>query len=341
MAWTLVVLFQSLIWVACPTGLRDHPMRRRSRVSIPHMGCMPYGQASPDNSGHTSLVSIPHMGCMPYGLCSISHLHFGVVESLFQSLIWVACPTGVRRLCWQYWDVAVSIPHMGCMPYGRAPRASRAAAARVSIPHMGCMPYGPGRAPGLPIRCLVSIPHMGCMPYGPGWLARRWGQSLCFNPSYGLHALRAQSGLCTALDSLDSFNPSYGLHALRATQPVRDSVHITPVSIPHMGCMPYGPSLRSIAKSLSAVSIPHMGCMPYGPTCFIRCLDSDTVSIPHMGCMPYGLFVPNRVIWYLVVSIPHMGCMPYGLEIYENLRPTLKFQSLIWVACPTGVSVLG
>ncbi len=36
-----------------------------------------------------------------------------------------------------------------------------------------------------------------------------------FNPSYGLHALRAGYLRLTATDSY-RFNPSYGLHALRA-----------------------------------------------------------------------------------------------------------------------------
>ncbi len=58
---------------------------------------------------------------------------------------------------------------------------------------MGCMPYGRLQPEPEPEQeyVPVSIPHMGCMPYG-----RRKAYNLpldreCFNPSYGLHALRA------------------------------------------------------------------------------------------------------------------------------------------------------
>ena len=56
---------------------------------------------------------------------------------------------------------------------------------------------------------------MGCMPYGQlfeDWTGVEAGR---FNPSYGLHALRAirRQGM---LEFPWGFNPSYGLHALRA-----------------------------------------------------------------------------------------------------------------------------
>ena len=55
------------------------------------------------------------MGCMPYGLgCTI----LGLDEMEFQSLIWVACPTGHGIACRNAAGAVVSIPHMGCMPYG-------------------------------------------------------------------------------------------------------------------------------------------------------------------------------------------------------------------------------
>ncbi len=41
-------------------------------------------------------------------------------------------------------------------------------------------------------------------------------------------------------DDLLGFNPSYGLHALRARSCGRHAQGIRRVSIPHMGCMPYG-----------------------------------------------------------------------------------------------------
>ena len=61
----------------------------------------------------------------------------------------------------------------------------------------------------------VSIPHMGCMPYG--------------------HVIRS-----LILEKETSFNPSYGLHALRAQFALSQRRCRLAVSIPHMGCMPYG-----------------------------------------------------------------------------------------------------
>ena len=118
--------------------------------------------------------------------------------------------------------------HMGIIPYGDL----------VSIPHMGCMPYGHYRRIWPVLDGLVSIPHMGCMPYGHNQFHPCHTQHTCFNPSYGLHALRARS---------------MELLLLRST-----------VSIPHMGCMPYGHSGGNPKLAQRDVSIPHMGCMPYG-----------------------------------------------------------------------------
>ena len=135
---------------------------------------------------------------------------------MFQSLIWVACPTG------------------------KLVQGRKAFNLPVSIPHMGCMPYGPAQ----------PDPDSESQQYG-------------FNPSYGLHALRATMNYLFVKATKSSFNPSYGLHALRAAS-------------------------RAHSGSVSQVSIPHMGCMPYGP-------------------ISMSLFHSN-----------------------------LMFQSLIWVACPTG-----
>ena len=44
-----------------------------------------------------------------------------------------------------------------------------------------------------------------------------------FNPSYGLHALRAAKYLQSTDQFEYSFNPSYGLHALRANMFLRQS----------------------------------------------------------------------------------------------------------------------
>ncbi len=161
----------------------------------------------------------------------------------------------------------VSIPHMGCMPYGLNMMRIRIPNSRVSIPHMGCMPYGPRTASARARSTYVSIPHMGCMPYGRQQRRLLLGVRCRFNPSYGLHALRAE---CS----------------------------------------------RS-ALSRIVVSIPHMGCMPYGRDPNVCHCHSRQVSIPHMGCMPYG-----RV---------SRSCA----------TARLPFQSLIWVACPTGYNASG
>ena len=81
---------------------------------------------------------------------------------------------------------------------------------------------------------------MGCMPYGPEYAVARDFEHYGFNPSYGLHALRAVNTRQPACWAPGCFNPSYGLHALRA--PIELIVLTTEelVSIPHMGCMPYG-----------------------------------------------------------------------------------------------------
>ena len=68
--------------------------------------------------------------------------------------------------------------------------------------------------------------------------ADNWMKSLgaifCFNPSYGLHALRALSHEATADRSAWGFNPSYGLHALRA-RPMRAAQRSGPGFNPSYG----------------------------------------------------------------------------------------------------------
>ncbi len=159
------------------------------------------------------MVSIPHMGCMPYGL----NKEYADPDYWirFQSLIWVACPTGE--------GVVYYLPHVALFqsliwvacPTGGSADVYALVSGRVSIPHMGCMPYGPQRRSRALPSGAVSIPHMGCMPYGP-YFGRLPCPLICsFNPSYGLHALRAAIvDLCAPTRC--GFNPSYGLHALRA-----------------------------------------------------------------------------------------------------------------------------
>ena len=145
--WTLPAQpwlgFQSLIWVACPTG-----------------GVGEYRQSSR--------------------------------RAKFQSLIWVACPTGVRQWGGNGFPNEVSIPHMGCMPYGRR-----------SMPrHAAIDPE------------FQSLIWVAC----PTGIYRSREQDIykSFNPSYGLHALRAAAGNLPVSRGCRRFNPSYGLHALRA-----------------------------------------------------------------------------------------------------------------------------
>ena len=57
---------------------------------------------------------------------------------------------------------------------------------------MGCMPYGRTVDLGSASDTFVSIPHMGCMPYGHVIRSLILEKETSFNPSYGLHALRAQ-----------------------------------------------------------------------------------------------------------------------------------------------------
>ena len=149
---------------------------------------MPYGL---DHEGYfveVSYVSIPHMGCMPYGPREARHAS---CLSTFQSLIWVACPTGKHRAGHRAEAGGVSIPHMGCMPYGRAPASAEGSAFRwfqsliwVACPTgtfttQGCMshqrfqsliwvacPTGIVLEWTKDVDLVVSIPHMGCMPYG-------------------------------------------------------------------------------------------------------------------------------------------------------------------------------
>ena len=327
------VWFQSLIWVACPTGAAAVPIAVPiAVVSIPHMGCMPYGlRTSPEPSGE-SKVSIPHMGCMPYGRLpsglavvdnrvSIPHMgcmpygpSYNAAERQhlveFQSLIWVACPTGQAAFEQLFEEWRVSIPHMGCMPYGLSSTRMLSSRAnsfnpsyglhalratdcqvglgrcrQVSIPHMGCMPYGPAVIGNPQTDQVVSIPHMGCMPYGRLSWERTIMYKYRFQSLIWVACPTGGDAVGARWRSLQArFNPSYGLHALRA-------------------------STSAIFASLFRVSIPHMGCMPYGHNGWWLCRLSNEVSIPHMGCMPYG---PNGVS---ILTLLHSSFNPsYGLH---------------------------
>ena len=196
---------------------------------------------------------------MPYGL---PQNVLWSTQGQFQSLIWVACPTGTIAMAWRRHGQERFNPSYGL----HALRARRITPPRthvpVSIPHMGCMPYGPDRAEAATGRAVFqSLIWVAC-PTGPT-RTPHGGGPMGFNPSYGLHALRAEScpwGAMRAQQfqsliwvacptgtrtgdtemSTPSFNPSYGLHALRAVSVPVPPVCLHYVSIPHMGCMPYG-----------------------------------------------------------------------------------------------------
>ena len=161
----------------------------------------------------------------------------------------------------------------------------------------------------------VSIPHMGCMPYGPLMAIMPYGDPLWFQSLIWVACPTgppAPTRECIVFAI--GFNPSYGLHALRAMAIMPYGDHPNQVSIPHMGCMPYGPWMEFQYVVDHNVSIPHMGCMPYGLGAAGDDAPDLGVSIPHMGCMPYGPFAAVQGIHVIQVSIPHMGCMPYGLS---------------------------
>ncbi len=190
---TVQVLFQSLIWVACPTGA--------ATPKNEWLGCKCFNPSY----GLHALRAWQRSGRW---LCLV----------LFQSLIWVACPTGSRNNMMSIRNSRSFNPSYGLHAL-RAPRASRPTSKHgrfQSLIWVAC-PTGHHRLLAYHSKVFVSIPHMGCMPYG-----------LLLSGSLGSDQRR--------------FNPSYGLHALRARLPDRcHQMGQVRVSIPHMGCMPYGP----------------------------------------------------------------------------------------------------
>ena len=138
-----------------------------------------------------------------------------IKELVFQSLIWVACPTGQRYFEFHHAPPEVSIPHMGCMPYGLCDRRS----------------------------CARTIRFQSLI-----WVACPTGAT----------SERVQGS------RIKSFNPSYGLHALRAGIIAVWNIFTVMVTIPHRGCMPYGQTWSPGDEFAARVAIPHMGCMPYG-----------------------------------------------------------------------------
>ncbi len=180
------------------------------------------------------------------------------------------------------------------------------------------------------------------MPYGPDAVAGlQPSLAACFNPSYGLHALRADNaGHTGSVCRGRCFNPSYGLHALRALTLEADGWRLV-VSIPHMGCMPYGPGPNArIALGLD---------YGFNPSYGLHALRAWSVSESHRDGAAsrfnpsYGLHA-LRARGICCVFLQQICFNPsYGLHALRATYDILAeayfelFQSLIWVACPTGV----
>ncbi len=214
-------VFQSLIWVACPTGGGNGDCTGRR----PGLGFNPsYGlhalralfRPLPSRKRY-EFQSLIWVAC-PTG---VNEEIVAKYLDLFQSLIWVACPTGESR------PTGPSMSHqfqsliwVACPTGGSLDSQEKWLLMFQSLIWVAC-PTGP--APPRPHDRVspVSIPHMGCMPYGLARIGMKHSLNSSFNPSYGLHALRARvSAYCPS--RYQCFNPSYGLHALRAaTAPER------------------------------------------------------------------------------------------------------------------------
>ncbi len=209
--------FQSLIWVACPTGVvgfRHDPyvrscfnpsyglhalratMRRRHGLVKscfnPSYGLHALRAHSPISKRRWFQSFNPSYGL--HALRATACLDQRSASLKFQSLIWVACPTGALMSGRSADEVVVSIPHMGCMPYG-------------PIMSPWCI---------LDHHVFQSLIWVACPTGRMHQVDPSWSRS--FNPSYGLHALRAVK-ISNLKFSSDCFNPSYGLHALRAINP--------------------------------------------------------------------------------------------------------------------------
>ncbi len=162
----------------------------------------------------------------------------------------------------------------------------------VSIPHMGCMPYGPGNGQGGGAPRPVSIPHMGCMPYGPAAGIVAVLRNRCFNPSYGLHALRAQVRGCST-ETTETFQS------------------LIWVACPTGAQLPHAADVFRLFQSLIWVACPT------GFVLLLPVLQGKMFqSLIWVAC-PTGQHRPALRRVRSAVSIPHMGCMPYGLTDYD------------------------
>ena len=60
-----------------------------------------------------------------------------------------------------------------------------------------------------------------------------------------------------------------------------------------------------------------------------------------MGCMPYGQLLPLLASWPLARFNPSYGLHALRASgLVDCKLQVLEFQSLIWVACPTGIETV-
>ena len=205
-------MFQSLIWVACPTGLFRPTAKRSTTCFNPSYGLHALRARARLCKFHACVSFNPSYGL--HALRASFRFEYPADMSRFNPSYGLHALRASSKVVWEV-VLEVSIPHMGCMPYGQI----------VPFFSSGIFTF----------QSLI-------------WVA-------CPTGSTG------SSGLVGSL----GFNPSYGLHALRADNVRIMSACQERVSIPHMGCMPYGRWRGKQGACHKIVSIPHMGCMPYGP----------------------------------------------------------------------------
>ncbi len=261
---------------------------------------MPYGRQRPrlTRSGQRP-VSIPHMGCMPYG--PETYCREGSIVEQFQSLIWVACPTGHRRyLTGASWSGRFqSLIWVAC-PTGR----DRSTPCMIGYQFQSL----------IWVACPTGIATSGCQP------TARVPSNVSFNPSYGLHALRARTGQ-PHLAYQAEFQSLIWVACPTGRMCNRVGRSDSFVSIPHMGCMPYGQALRqahSVAYEFQ--SLIWVACPTGARARSYKVSNRMFQSLIWVACPTGPLGAPASASGS-AVSIPHMGCMPYGLQHFSLSKP--------------------
>ena len=131
-----------------------------------------------------------------------------------------------------------------------------------------------------------------------------------FNPSYGLHALRANHQN-SVRRRRRSFNPSYGLHALRAASAVVVCPRLMFQSLIWVAC-PTG----------EGAAAPWLLLLVFQSLIWVACPTGADTLLTRQDVMGF-----QSLIW--------VACPTGQGELTIATEPE-QFQSLIWVACPTG-----